>query len=158
MDTTAPSATARTRARIADHQLKHPGIPTPLPFPDAKQTRVYPERQRANLLQVAIWITEYDRNRFVMANYHDQPDPGYEHLQLPAEFYSEDDYNHCGTTHCIAGFAQVMAGPAAFLKHPSIVAWDLLGKAAFEHFCVSEAIALEFLQGVITAGEEGPEA
>jgi hypothetical protein len=157
MTTTSPATAAR--ARIAEHQLEHPGVPTPLPFP-LTDCRLRPnlEQQQANLLHVAIWIVEYDQDHLVMETFHDQPDPGYQYLQLPTGYHLEDDYNHCGTTHCIAGFAQFMAGPAAFLRHPASVAGDLLGDEAYKHFSVDEATALGYLRTVIAAGEEGPEA
>ena len=57
--------------------------------------------------------------------------------------------NHCNTVHCIAGFAQVMSGPAAFNFSPATVGRLTLGLEAASYFCKDNETALGYLRDVI---------
>jgi len=90
-----------------------------------------PEQQEANLLHVATWIVGKGYTSFNMKYWH------------------LEQANECGTTHCIAGFAQVMSGPAAWSFQPGFVGQLALGSEAGRHFTDDNDTALEYLRQVI---------
>jgi hypothetical protein len=63
--------------------------------------------------------------------------------------YGKEAFNECGTVHCIAGTAQVMAGEVGFSLEPSKAGQRLLGDEAYSHFFDTNKLGLEFLKKVI---------
>jgi hypothetical protein len=104
------------------------------------------EQQEANLLHVALWIKK-EPETFNMKQWHNTSTNTY-----PETF---EQAAHCKTTHCIAGFAQVMSGPAAFEFYPGFVGQLTLGWEASRYFFVlmresnENEVALKYLHQVI---------
>lgn len=120
------------------------GLP-PLPhIPKSLDDGLTPEQQEANLLHVALWIVEHDRDNFDMGAWHQALDK----LGIISTTGARA-FNECGTVHCIAGFAQVMAGEVGFSVSSSYAGFTLLGREAYSHFFVSNPEGLEFLKEVI---------
>jgi hypothetical protein len=105
------------------------------------------EQQEANLFHVARWIVERDLGNFDMGNWHN----AWNNWPYPAGHppVGKEAFYECGTTHCIAGFAQVMAGEVGFSEFPSTAGYYLLGAEAKSHFQDSNEEGLEFLKEVI---------
>jgi hypothetical protein len=101
------------------------------------------EQQEANLLHVALWIVEFDLDNFDMANWHQAWGKG-----VPC-LLGKEAFNECGTVHCIAGTAQVMAGEVGFSDWPEYAGYYLLGAEAEDHFFDNYEEGLEFLKEVI---------
>jgi hypothetical protein len=126
-----------------------PGLP-PLPhIPENLSIKLTPEQQRANLHHVARWIVERDLKNFDMANWHQAWGPLMFRIDLGKETTGKEAFNECGTVHCIAGTAQVMAGEVGFSKLPSTAGQLLLGDEAGSHFFVTNEDGLDFLKKVI---------
>jgi hypothetical protein len=106
------------------------------------------EQQEANLPHVALWIVERDLDNFDMGNWHNAWNWSY---QFPAGHppVGKEAFNECGTVHCIAGFAQVMAGEEGFSDWPEYAGYYLLGAEAEGHFFDDNEEGLEFLKKVI---------
>jgi hypothetical protein len=102
------------------------------------------EQQEANLLHVALWIVERDQDNFCMGTWH----KAWREASIPYD-RGKEAFNECGTTHCIAGFAQVMAGEVGFSDWPDNAGYYLLGEEAYDHFCDNNEEGLEFLKEVI---------
>ena len=103
-----------------------------------------PEQQEENLLHVALWIVELDQGNFEMNFWHQAALAFGFYLQSPAK-----QYHACGTVHCIAGFAQAMAGELSFKMQPGTAGRLLLGEEAAKHFKDSNMEGLAFLKAVI---------
>ena len=102
-----------------------------------------PEQQEENLLHVALWIVERDLPNFNMFLWHGEA------THMEWWLYPHYTYESCGTVHCIAGFAQVMAGAKAFNLDPGKVGVLLLGPEAGYHFNDTNSEGLAFLKAVI---------
>lgn len=89
-----------------------------------------PEQQEANLLHVALWIVERDRKNLHMEKWHklwfDTDHTSYE--EWTKEPSNEAGFHTCGTTHCLAGFAQVMGGLVLLLSHLEKRDWYFSGR------------------------------
>ena len=156
MSTTTLTKAAATRLT----QSLSPGLP-PLPFPidwsllseDGLPEFLTEQQQEANLLHVALWIIERGIKTFDMSEWHIRRDliTYYNWHSLPTNLLPEtfQEANHCNTTHCIAGFAQVMSGPAAFNFQPAIVGRLTLGQEAARYFLEDNETALGYLRDVI---------
>lgn len=112
-----------------------------------------PEQQEANLLHVALWIVERDRENLHMERWHklwfDTDRTTYEDWSFWKEPSNEAGFHTCGTVHCLAGFAQVMGGIGAFSLTPREAGEVLLGSNAVDHFFDTSEQALVFLEQVI---------
>jgi hypothetical protein len=102
------------------------------------------EQQEANLLHVALWIKK-EPETFSMKQWHDT------NLLSTTWSYPKtfEQAAHCKTTHCIAGFAHVMSGPAAFEFYPGFVGQVTLGWEASRYFTESDEVAWDYLHQVI---------
>ena len=134
---------AAARLRLATDTT--PGLPKLPHIPEvwSDWDPLTPEQQEENLLHVALWIVERDQGNFEMLFWHQPALAGF-YLQSPAE-----QYHACGTVHCIAGFAQAMAGELGFKKIPERAGYLLLGQEAWQHFKDSNIEGLAFLKAVI---------
>jgi len=141
MTTSTLSLTEATRLSL---QLDtSPGLPKLPHIPsEINGYALTPEQQEANLLHVAIWIVEWDLDNFDMGNWHNA-------WNWPYQSVGKEDLNECGTVHCIAGFAQVMAGEVGFSDWPAYASYCLLGGEAEGHFFDSNEEGLKFLKEVI---------
>ena len=83
-----------------------PGLPKLPHIPENWGIKLTPQQQEENLLHVALWIVERDRKNFRMKDWHKR---GAE-LHFNISISGEQAHTNYGTTHCIAGFSQVMAG------------------------------------------------
>lgn len=141
MTTLSPAETTRLNFQNLDTTTGLPPLPyIPQSFaegftPDDELT---PDQQEANLLHVALWIVERDRNNFYMNCWHSK-----------APVLEPTTIHNCGTVHCIAGFAQVMAGETAFSYGPEYVGHILLGEEASDRFHDDTSEGLDFLKEVI---------
>jgi len=154
MTVTSPSAAEATRQNLS--LAATPGLP-PLPhipnniFADA----LTPEQQEANLLHVALWIVERDQENLKMNSWHDawanefDIEVSGKYWEWCAEPSYEEGFHSCGTAHCLAGFAQAMAGEEAFATYPLDSGRRLLGMEATSHFNDDEYTALRYLKEVI---------
>ena len=148
MTTATLSLTEATRLSL---QLDtSPGLPKLPHIPSKIDDDVLtPEQQEANLLHVALWIVERDLDNFDMALYHRAWGSLFTRVDHGKKITGKEAFNECGTVHCIAGFAQVMAGEVGF----SVESWEagycLLGEEADSHFHDSNVEGLEFLKEVI---------
>jgi len=149
MTVTLPSAAEATRQTLS--LATTPGLP-PLPhvpgniFADA----LTPEQQEANLLHVALWIVERDQGNLDMVLWHDAWKTSSEYWSWCTEASYEEGFRSCGTVHCLAGFAQAMAGEEAFATYPLDAGRRLLGMEATSHFNDDEYTALQYLNQVIS--------
>jgi hypothetical protein len=148
MTTATLSPTEITRLNL---QLDtSPGLPKLPHIPSEIDDDVLtPEQQEANLLHVALWIVERDLENFDMANWHKAWNRLY---QFPTGLRlgtGKEAFNECGTTHCIAGFSQVMAGEVGFSESSPTAGYYLLGAEAESHFHDSNEKGLKFLKEVI---------
>jgi hypothetical protein len=98
---------------------------------------------------VAIWIVERDLDNFDMALYHQAWGPRWGRTLTGKPIEGKEAFNECGTVHCIAGFAQVMAGEVGFSDWPDCAGYYLLGEEAESYFHDSNEEGLEFLKEVI---------
>jgi hypothetical protein len=148
MTTATLSLTEATRLSL---QLDtSPGLPKLPHIPSKIDDDVLtPEQQEANLLHVALWIVERDLKNFDMALYHQAWGCWQSRMLNGKPIDGKGDFNECGTVHCIAGFAQVMAGEVGFSDWPSCAGYCLLGGEAEFHFHDSNEEGLEFLKEVI---------
>ena len=145
--TTATLSPAET-SRISIQKDTAPGLP-PLPhIPDNLNIKLTSEQQEANLLHVALWIVERDKDNFYMGSWHRVWEDSGFLIQLTS-FIGKEAYNQCGTVHCISGFAQVMAGEVGFSIEPWEAGRLLLGDEAEYHFHDDDDEGLAFLEDVI---------
>jgi hypothetical protein len=140
MTTTTLSATQLTRI----HLDTAPGLPKLPHIPENWDIKLSPQQQEENLLHVALWIVERDLENFDMDTWHKEWD-----IHGPTPLCGEEAYNECGTVHCIAGFAQVMAQVKGFSTYPEDAGYYLLGNEAHSHFMDSDEEGLAFLKEVI---------
>jgi hypothetical protein len=147
---TAPTLTLTEATRLNLQKLDTtPGLP-PLPhIPENLSIKLTPEQQEANLLHVARWIVERDLKNFDMAYWHQAWGPGLSRVTCGKEVMGKKVIDECGTVHCIAGTAQVMAGEVGFSELPSTAGRLLLGGEAASHFFDSNEDGLNFLKKVI---------
>lgn len=120
-----------------------PHIPESLFDPENGNPTLTAEQQEANLLHVALWIVERDQGNFDMDSWHGAPNIPSHLSDLPTTA------NECGTVHCIAGFAQVMAGEVGFSEFPEVVGEALLGHGTYDKFFLNNEEGLAFLEEVI---------
>jgi hypothetical protein len=126
-----------------------PGLPKLPHIPEnLNVNKLTPEQQEANLLHVALWIVERDLDNFEMGRWHQAWAP-LMLLYREVSTTGKKALNECGTVHCIAGFAQVMAGEVGFSGYAQAVGYCLLGEEAESHFFDSNEEGLEFLKEVI---------
>jgi hypothetical protein len=143
MTTSARTLTEATRLNLQNLDLTS-GLPRLPHIPEnLLSIKLTPEQQEANLLLLALWIVERDRDNFDMGDWHKVWGKG-----LPC-FLGKRAYNECGTVHCIAGTAQVMAGEVGFSEFPERVGRLLLGDEAESHFYNCNEDGLNFLKKVI---------
>jgi len=107
------------------------------------------EQQEANLLHVALWIVECDLKNFDMTHYHRAWGSSRGRMLTGKPIEGKEAFNECGTVHCIAGFAQVMAGEVGFSDWPKYAGYCLLGAEAECHFYDNNEKGLKFLKEVI---------
>ena len=134
-------------------QQNAPNVP-PLPHIPAKSARLSSiaedssiaeedlltaEQQEENLLYVALYIVECRPEDLDMSDWHSYDGQG---------IYPSIE-EACGTTHCIAGFAQIMAGVEWFTDAPDLAGILLLGAEAKRYFMVRDEEGLAFLKEVI---------
>jgi len=141
MTTATLSAAQLTRI----HLDTTPGLPKLPHIPENWNINLTPQQQEENLLHVALWIVERDIENFDMVTWHKE----WEIENGSALLRGEEAYNQCGTVHCIAGFAQVMAGVKGFSTDSVSAGYFLLGLEAFSHFMDSNEEGLAFLKEVI---------
>lgn len=112
-----------------------------------------PEQQEANLLHVALWVVERDQKNLHMEVWHRAwaDENIEEYWDWCNEASYREGFHSCGTTHCITGFAQVMAGEEAFATYPLDAGRRLLGMEAVSHFNNDEYTALQYLREVISS-------
>jgi hypothetical protein len=122
-----------------------PGLPKLPHIPESWDILLTPQQQEENLLHVALWIVERDLENFDMVTWHREC----EIKNGPMSLRGEEGLNECGTVHCIAGFAQVMAGVKGFSINPESAGHRLLGFEAFSHFMDNNEDGLAFLKEVI---------
>jgi hypothetical protein len=123
-----------------------PGLPKLPHIPESWDIKLTPQQQEENLLHVALWIVERDQQNFDMVNWHGNW-AALVNLDLLA--FGVAGYNECGTVHCIAGFAQVMAGIQGFTTYAGSAGSALLGREAVRHFMDTNEEGLNFLKEVI---------
>jgi hypothetical protein len=153
---TAQDAREHIRASLASE----PGrtLPTlPFPLPEGHTPGSWAPSQAeadANFLVVATWIVEFDAQHLDMATWHADicgeippPDPDY------AVANAEDLAHRCGTTHCIAGFAQAMGGPGAFFFHPWHYACAALRQPKYVFFS-GDDWAMDYMRQFIADHED----
>lgn len=145
MTISAPSKTEAARQLLALDTT--PGLPRlpHIPASWSYDAQLTPEQQEANLLHVALWIVERDQANFDMRTWHKA------WLGSPAMRTTDPvvEHHHCGTVHCIAGFAQAMAGAFGFLPPTRHAGRLLLGPKAAGRFYISNPEGLAFLKEVI---------
>jgi hypothetical protein len=123
-----------------------PGFPKLPHVPENWGIELTPQQQEENLLHVALWIVERDLENFRMKDWH----KSWAKVDFNIiNIRSEQAHAKCGTTHCIAGFSQVMAGRKGFTESPWEVGTFLLGQEARYHFWDSDEVGLDFLKEVI---------
>lgn len=126
-----------------------PGLP-PLPhIPENLSIKLTPEQQEANLLHLARWIVERDGKNFDMGSWHLAWGSLIARVAFGKKITGKEAFGDCGTIHCIAGTAQVMAGEVGFSLEPSTAGHCLLGDEAYAHFFDNNKEGLEFLKEVI---------
>ena len=123
-----------------------PGLPKLPHVPVSWDDLLTTDQQRENLLHVALWIVERDLPNFNMFLWHGKVTSINSSSLRP--LYT---YESCGTVHCIAGFAQVMAGSRGFTVDPGTAGCMLLGYEAAHHFTDTNSEGLAFLKSVIAA-------
>jgi hypothetical protein len=141
MTTATRSAAQLTRINLDTA----PGLPKLPHIPENWDIKLSPQQQEENLLHVALWIVERDLENFDMDNWH----KGWDTVFGLNTLRGEEAYNECGTVHCIAGFAQVMAQVKGFTVDPETAGYCLLGNEALSHFWDSDGEGLAFLKEVI---------
>jgi hypothetical protein len=150
MTTATLSPTEITRLNI---QLDtSPGLPKLPHIPrNILADPLTPEQQEANLLHVALWIVERDQKNLDMKVWHRAwvNDYSAEYSNWSTRASNREGFHSCGTAHCLAGFAQVMAGEEAFTTYPLDAGLRLLGREAVRHFHNNEYTALQYLKEVI---------
>jgi len=148
MTTSALSLTETTRLNL---QLDtSPGLPKLPHIPSEIDDDVLTEEQQeANLLHVALWIVEWDLENFDMALYHQAWGSWRGRMLTGKPIEGKEAFGDSGTIHCIAGFAQVMAGEVGFSDWPICAGYCLLGGEAESHFHESNEEGLGFLKEVI---------
>ncbi len=119
-----------------------PGLPKLPHIPENWNFQLTPQQQEENLLHVSLWIVERDLDNFDMKNWHNA-------WNRPSQTVGKEAFNECGTVHCIAGFAQVMAGEVGFSELSATAGYYLLGAEAESHFHDSNEKGLKFLKEVI---------
>lgn len=126
-----------------------PGLPSLPHIPESLEVKLTPEQQEANLLHVALWIVERDGGNFDMGQWHQAWGSVLTRAIHDKKITGKEAFNECGTVHCIAGFAQVMAGEVGFSELPATAGYYLLGEEAESHFFDSYGRGLGFLKKVI---------
>ena len=151
MTTTTLSLTESTRLNPQNLDIVS-GLP-PLPHIfKSSGDELTPEQQEANLLHVALWIIERDQKNLDMLVWHRAwwLNDEVKYRTWCEEASYQEGFHSCGTTHCLAGFAQAMAGEEAFALTPLDAGRKLLGSEAAMHFNDFDRVtALEYLKGVI---------
>jgi hypothetical protein len=148
MTTSTLTLTEATRLNLQNLDLTS-GLPRLPHIPDNLNIKLTPEQQGANLLHVARWIVERDLSNFDMGSWHQAWGPLMFRTDLGKEITGKEAFNECGTVHCIAGTAQVMAGEVGFSELPDRAGRLLLGDEAASHFFDSNKGGLNFLEKVI---------
>jgi hypothetical protein len=148
MTTSTLTLTEATRLNLQNLGLTS-GLPRLPHIPESLGVKLTPEQQEANLLHVALWIVERDLGNFDMGSWHRAWGSLSSRAAYGKEVMGKEAFNECGTTHCIAGTAQVMAGVVGFSELPSTAGRLLLGDEAESHFHDSNEEGLEFLKEVI---------
>ena len=150
MTTTTLSPTEFTRLKFQNLDISS-GLPTLPHILKSPGDELTPEQQEANLLHVALWIVERDQKNLDMEVWHRAwlNDPGVYYWHWCTEASHREGFHSCGTVHCLAGFAQVMAGEEAFAMYPLKAGRQLLGFEAAKHFNDNEYTALQYLKEVI---------
>jgi hypothetical protein len=141
MTTSARTLAEATRLNLQNLDLTS-GLPRLPHIPENLSIKLTPEQQKANLLLLALWIVERDLSNFDMANWHQAWGSLMSHM-------GKEAFNECGTVHCIAGTAQVMAGEVGFSEFPDRAGRLLLGDEAASHFFDNNEDGLNFLKKVI---------
>jgi hypothetical protein len=170
MTLSATCSSAEARAYIHGHVAtttgQRRGLP-PLPFPlnneqlDAIRgiedfEPLDPAQRGTNLLVVALWITEFDQANLDMQNWHTafgEPESTFVDVDYGPDT-AETLYHACGTVHCIAGFAQAMAGQSAFVVETEDYAPHALPPEAVLHFWDTNEDALAYLREVVRRHEK----
>jgi hypothetical protein len=148
MTTSTRTLTETTRLNLQKLDTT-PGLP-PLPhIPENLRIKLTPEQQEANLFHVARWIVERDLGNFDMGSWHQAWGSLFTRALHGKEIMGKEAFNECGTVHCIAGTAQVMAGEVGFSELPSTAGRLLLGDEAASHFFNTNEDGLNFLKEVI---------
>jgi hypothetical protein len=148
MTTSTCTLAEATRLNLQNLDLTS-GLPSLPHIPENLSIKLTREQQEANLLHVARWIVERGRDNFDMESWHQAWGylaPGVDHGK---KIMGKEAFNECGTVHCIAGFAQVMAGEVGFSELPPTAGYLLLGEEAESHFFNCNKDGLEFLKKVI---------
>jgi hypothetical protein len=143
-------------ARLSIQLDTSPGLPKLPHIPrNILADKLTPEQQEANLLHVSLWIVERDQGNLKMNSWHDSwannfgCDLDGKYWKWCGEPSYKEGFYSCGTVHCIAGFAQAMAGEVAFATYPAAAGEHLLGIEAACHFNDKEHTALQYLNKVI---------
>ncbi len=126
-----------------------PGLPKLPHIPENWNFQLTPQQQEENLLHVSLWIVERDLDNFDMANWHQAWGLLSYRTHLGKEITGKEAFGDCGTIHCIAGTAQVMAGEVGFSALPCRAGQRLLGDEAYSHFFDCNEQGLDFLKKVI---------
>jgi hypothetical protein len=148
MTTSTRTLAEATRLNLQNLDLTS-GLPRLPHIPENLSIKLTSEQQEANLLHVALWIVERDLKNFDMANWHHAWGPLMLRTQQGKEIMGKEAFNECGTVHCIAGTAQVMAGEVGFSEFPREAGRLLLGDEAASHFVNYDVDGLNFLKKVI---------
>lgn len=129
-----------------------PGLPKLPHIPQTWDLASLTQQQKEeNLLHLALWIVERDEKNLDMEAWHKQwlDNDAIDYFAWCKHPSKDEGYHTCGTTHCIAGFAQAMAGREAFSVDPRQAGLILLGAEAEAKFNWSNNAALLFLAAVI---------
>lgn len=143
MSVTATSLSEATRSSIKAQVESGAGFPRLPHVPYSPFVKLTPEEQEANLLHVALWVVERAGDSFDMKQWHG--------LRIGSEVVAVPSYSQhrCNTTHCIAGFAEVMSNNVYVNCGTENAGAMLLGLEAYSHFLDTNEDGLEFLKEVI---------